>query len=291
VADQQKWTYLPGPRPGLSLAEMTIAQRVLALELLDAGCSAGGAQTARGIIELERVRRQLTGQSVAPGDDPYWVRILGDVSRDEPWAWRVNGHHLAVHVTVVVDQLAVTPNFLGAEPAVVPRGQHVGLRTLAAEEDLARALLAGLDTAQRLTAVTSEVAPHDILTRFDPVADPRALPTGLPHAQMTDEQRALLQHLVRCYFDRAPLEHANACWQRAVEAGLERMRFGWAGSDRRGLGHYYCVSGPTFLIEYDNTQDDANHIHSVWRDLRGDWGGDLLATHYADRHRRPVPSP
>jgi hypothetical protein len=283
--EHRVWMYLPGPRPGLALAGMTSDQQALALEMLDSGCSIDGARTARAVIELDRIRRELGGRSVEPGDHRYWVRILGEVSDDTPWAWRVNGHHLAVHVTVVGDRIAVTPNFLGAEPAVVPHGPHHGLRTLPDEEELARALLATLDPAQHAIAVVSGIAPHDILTRQDPVADPSVLPAGLPYAQMSGEQRELLQRLVRCYFDRAPLDHAAGCWQHAVDAGLDAIRFSWAGSDHRGRGHYYAVAGPTFLVEYDNTQDHANHIHSVWRDLRNDWGEDLLADHHAADHR------
>jgi hypothetical protein len=283
--DHRVWTYLPGPRAGLALAEMTSDQQALALALLETGCSVDGARTARAIIELDKIRRELGGRVVEPGDHRFWVRILGEVSDGAPWAWRINGHHLAIHVTVVGDLIAVTPNFFGSEPAVVPHGPHQGLRTLPDEEELARALLASLDPAQRGVAIASEIAPHDILTRDDPVADPSVLLAGLTYAEMSHEQRELLQRLVRCYFDRAPLDHAAACWQQAVDAGLDAIRFSWAGSDTRGRGHYYAVAGPTFLLEYDNTQDDANHIHSVWRELRNDWGEDLLSAHYATGHR------
>lgn len=284
VPDHRDWSYLPGHRPGLSMVDMTTEQQALALELLDAGCSAPGARTARGVIEVERIRRALaTGGSDLDGDR-YWVRVLGDPAGRAPWAWRVNGHHLAVHLTVVADAIAVTPSFFGAEPATVPHGPHEGLRTLPEEEDLARALLAELDPPQRAVAIFSKTAPNDIRTRHDPVADPAALPSGLPYSGMSDAQRDLLGRLVRRYFDRAPLEHAQACWRGTVDAGLDAVTFSWAGPDEHGHGHYYCVRGPTFLIEYDNTQDGANHIHSVWRDLRNDWGADLLATHYADYH-------
>jgi hypothetical protein len=283
--EHRVWTYLPGPRPGLALAEMTPEQQELALALLDIGCSSDGARTARAVIELDKIRRELGGRHVEPGDHRFWVRVLGEVSDDAPWAWRVNGHHLAVHATVVGDRIAVTPNFFGAEPAVVPHGPHQGLRILPDEEELARAMLASLDRAQRGIAVVSDIAPYDILTRDDPVADPSVLSAGLTYTQMTGEQRDLLRQLVRRYFDRAPLDQAEACWQHAVDAGLDAIRFSWAGSDHRGRGHYYAVAGPTFVVEYDNTQDDANHIHSVWRDLRNDWGEDLLAAHYATHHR------
>ena len=283
--DFQEWSYLPGPRPGLPLAELDPRQHAAALELLDAGCSASGAATARGVIELDLIRRQLAGATPDPGDDRFWFRIFDSPSQDGAWAWRVNGHHLAVHLTVAAGSVTVTPSFFGAEPATVPRGPHQGLRVLRQEEDLARELVASLDGSRRQEAITSDTAPDDILTRHDPVADASRIDRGLAHAAMTGQQQALVERLVRLYFDRAPEPAAAAAWSCAEEAGLGQIRFGWAGGTHPGQGHYYSLLGPTFLIEYDNTRDGANHIHSVWRDLRDDWGEDLLARHYAAAHR------
>ncbi len=284
AADHRSWTYLPGDRPGLRLGDMMAEHRDAALGLLDLACSAAGALTARAVIDLDLIRRRLAGEAEA-SDDRYWIRVLGDPRRGEPWAWRVNGHHLAVHVTVVGDEIAVTPHFFGAEPAVVPDGPHRGLRTLPGEEELARTLLARLDPTQRAAAITAEVAPNDILTRMDPVADATRVPAGVAWERLDAPQRDALVRLVRLYLDRAPPHVADAAWRAAVDAGLDRITFAWAGPIERGHGHYYAVQGPTLLLEYDNTQDDANHIHSVWRDLRRDWGGDLLAAHYASAHR------
>ena len=284
VADHRRWTYLPGGRPGLALARMTADQQMLALGLLDAGASEAGARTARAVVELDMIRRQLAagpGREPDPADHRFWVRILGDPDGDAPWAWRMNGHHLAVHVTVVGDAITITPHFLGAEPAVVLQGPHRGLRTLPDEEDLARALLSTFDPAQRRLAVASDLAPSDILTRDDPVADPHVIPAGLPYGDMSPKQGELLQRVIRLYFDRAPTQTAASAWRDVLDGNLDGVTFSWSGSDVRGQGHYYAVRGPTFLLEYDNTQDGANHIHSVWRDLRNDWGDDLLAAHYA----------
>jgi hypothetical protein len=286
VADHKAWTYLPGPRPGLSLAEMTSEQQAYALDLLDIGCSPMGVQTARAIMQLDGILRAIEQQGDKPGwerrhPEHYWIRVLGDPGGAEPWAWRINGHHLAVHLTIVEDSIAVTPQFFGANPARVPSGPHQGLRTLPGEEDLARNLLAALNTAQRKAAMTQAVAPDDILTRRDPVADPTVIPRGLAYGDMHDMQRDLLRRLIRLYFDHTTPDAANAAWKRAEDAGLETVAFTWAGSDRPGDPHYYAVLGPTFLLEYDNVQDGANHIHTVWRELGGDWGEDLLAAHYA----------
>lgn len=280
----REWSYLPGPRPGLPLAGLTAAQREAALDLLDTGCSAAGARTARAVIELDRVRRQLGGGDPGPGEDRFWFRVFGEPSAGGAWAWRVNGHHLAVHVTAAGDDLTVTPSFFGSEPARVRTGPRAGLRVLAAEEDLARELVASLDGAQLRQALTSATAPADILTRSDPVADPSRIGTGIGHGDLTGDQQERLHRLVRHYFERTATVASAEAWRKANDAGLDGIRFAWAGGTNPGEGHYYSVLGPTFLLEYDNTQDDANHIHSVWRDLTDDWGGDLLARHYAADH-------
>jgi hypothetical protein len=275
------WTYLPGDRPGLPVEGLNAAQHDLVIDLLRSAHSPEGADLALGAVEVERVRRELATGS-PPDGDRYWVRILGDPDGEDPWGWRINGHHLAVHVVLVGETFTVTPHFLGSEPAETPSGRRV----LGPEEDLARELATGLDPEQRELGIASDRAPADILTRHDPVADPDLLPEGIGRDRLRPGQRDLLDRLVRRYLDRAPKEYAEHCWAEALEAGDERIRFAWAGPTVRakGNGHYYCVTAPDFLIEYDNTQDDANHAHSVWRHLRDDWGVDLLRAHYERGH-------
>ncbi|MEQ7123349.1 DUF3500 domain-containing protein [Actinopolymorpha sp. B11F2] len=287
--DHRAWTYLPGPRPGLALADMTERQRELALALLETGFSARGLGEAQAIMALESILRDIEREVdnamwLQRNPVAYWVRVLGDPTGTRPWAWRVNGHHLAAHLTVVGDAVAATPQFFGANPAVVPSGPHAGLRTLADAEDLGRAVLGALDAERRTVAIVDQLAPDDILTRRDPVADPSVITRGLAYSDMNADQQEHLTKLVRHYFDRVPPELGETAWLEAVDTGLEQVTFSWAGSEQRGEGHYYAVVGPTFLVEYDNTQNDANHIHSVWRDLRRDWGEDLLAAHYAAHH-------
>jgi hypothetical protein len=178
----------------------------------------------------------------------------------------------------------MTPHFVGSEPAEIPSGPSAGRRLLGPEEDLARELLANLDPDQSRVAVFSATPPDDILTRADPIADPGLLPAGLRYGDMTAQQQDLLRRLVRRYLDRAPADYAAQCWADAVEIGLHRIGFAWAGGDKRGERHYYCVTAPDFLIEYDNTQDEGNHAHSVWRHLRHDFGADILRLHYSTRH-------
>jgi hypothetical protein len=265
--DLRRWTYLPGDRPGLSMEHLTSAQHALAVELLRSAHSPEGGDLAVGAVEVERVRRELAGGS-PPAGDRYWLRTLGDPDGDQPWGWRINGHHLAVHVIAGPAGTTLTPHFIGSEPAILPSGRRI----LGAEEDLARRLAAGFDPGQRTVGISSDLAPDDILTRADPVADPEVLPTGIGWGQLRPQQQDLLGRLVRRYLGRAPAPYARACWREAEAQGLERIRFAWAGPTAPGAGHYYCVWAPGFLIEYDNTQDGANHAHSVWRHLRDDWG-------------------
>ncbi|AYY11736.1 DUF3500 domain-containing protein [Actinobacteria bacterium YIM 96077] len=285
--DRREFTYLPGPRPGLALDEMTDEQQARAMELLATGLSERGMANARTIMQLEGILAEIeraVGRRGWQRRHPryYWFRILGYPDGSGPWAWKAGGHHLAVHMTIVGEQVAGTPQFFGANPAVVPDGHaHAGLRTLADEEDLGRALVTALTPAQRELAVSAPLAPRDIITRSDPVADVTQIPSGLIGDHMSGEQRELLVRLIRRYLGRVIPAVADTAWEEIDDAGLERVSFRWAGPTDPGHGHYYAVLGPTFLIEYDNTQNNANHIHTVWRDLRHDWGDDLLAAHYA----------
>jgi hypothetical protein len=284
--DLRQWSYLPGDRPGLSMEQLTGAQHGRVVDLLRSAHSAQGGDLAVGAIEVERIRRELVSGS-PPDGDRYWLRMLGDPRGDQPWGWRINGHHLAVHVVVTPAGTTLTPHFIGSEPAVVPHGPQAGRRILGPEEDWARELASGLDADQRTLGISSETAPDDILTRADPVADPALLPDGIGRDRLRPAQQRILDRLVRRYLDRAPAPYAQRCWNDAVAAGLDRISFAWAGPTEPGAGHYYCVRAPDFLIEYDNTQDGANHAHSVWRHLRDDWGGDPLRDHYARKHTGP----
>ncbi|MEV0122171.1 DUF3500 domain-containing protein [Streptomyces sp. NPDC050703] len=277
----RQWTYLPGPRPGLPTEALDARAREAVDALLATAHSAAGAELARGAIEVERHRRALAG---ATGGDRYWVRLLGDPDGGGPWGWRMNGHHLAVHVTVTAAGVRVTPHFIGAEPARVTDGPRAGRRLLGPEEDLARELVTDLDGGRRAKAVFAAAPPDDILTRDDPFADPGRLPAGLSYADMTAGQQAVLESLVRRYLDRAPAAYARECWSGTVAQGLDALSFAWAGGRAFGDRHYYCVHAPDFLIEYDHTQDDGNHAHSVWRHRRHDWGADLLRAHYTEQH-------
>lgn len=274
-------TALKRPRRGLILKEMTPAQRHLASALLSAGLSQQGYIKATTIMSLEDVLR-IIEKDVKGRRDPekYHFSIFGDPTDEGTWGYRIEGHHVSLHFTVVKGRAVGNPTFFGSNPAQVRSGPHTGLRVLAAEEDLGRALMRALTPAQQKVALVSEKAPSDILTTTDRQAALKGEPTGLPASRMTAAQRRLLDDLIREYIDNLPAELAEQRRARLKEAG-NRLWFAWAGTIEPGGPHYYRVQAPGFLIEYDNTQNGANHIHTVWRDFNGDWGADLLKEHYA----------
>jgi len=275
-----RWQYTPGPRGGLPLAEMDQAQRTAAMALLDTALSAHGARTARAIMDLEPVLKSLeaaAGRQDTERRNPahYWFGVFGDPAGDEPWAWRVGGHHLCVHATMVGEALATTPLFFGANPARVPHGQQAGHRVLAAEEDLARALLGTLDPDRLAETVVWDEAPSDIVTGNAVRAEITAVPVGIGRRDLDGTQREALDRL---------LDHYLARFADPPRVDRGDLTFAWAGSREPGRGHYYAMRSKSFLVEYDNTQNQANHIHTVVRDQDGDWGEDLLAEHYATSH-------
>ena len=284
------WAFTPGDREGLALRDMTGPQRAAAMDVMRVAMSERGAREAWSVIELETVLGELErdqGRSDWQRRDPelYWFAAFGDPARLEPWAWRVGGHHVAIQFTVAGDDvIGSSPSFLGANPAVIPAGPRTGERTLTGEEALARELLAALSADERSIAVVDPVAPPEILTSNAARADAGRVPRGLSYRDMATTGQAALERLILHYLDRAANEIAAADWPRAVADGLGDTTFAWAGSVAPGQGHYYAVRGPRLLIEYDNTQNGANHIHAVWRDLANDWGEDLLAAHYRAAH-------
>lgn len=290
------WDYRPPestPRNGLRLINMNSQQQQKALALLDIGLSTRGARQVRQIIDLEvpLLEQEKMDGRVTPfvrHPEQYSVCVFGDPSTRAPWAWHVGGHHVGLHFTVIDgDRIASAPLFFGANPAEVRHGPTAGQRTLREEEDLARALVKGLPAEQKRIAIVSSTAFPDILTDRYRVANAFAPPRGLAWARMGGEQRQQLADLVRHYVERVNEELSGSYW-RKVEPELSELTFAWAGGEERGQGHYYAIKAPSFLIEYDNTQNEANHIHSVLRDITGDWGEDLLASHYAESHRAAI---
>lgn len=279
------WKFVPRSRNGLPLKEMTLEQRTAAHRLLQATTSSQGYLKANAVIELERILGLLEGRPGRRDPEDYYVTVFGTPSSSGPWAWRFEGHHLSLNFSFPVERLAVTgPAFIGANPARVPSGPKAGWRPMGPEEDLARALAASLSPEQRAVAVIASEAPRDIITGDDREARLESF-EGLAAAEMTEPQREMLFDLLAEYVGNMATEAARAWTARVREASaLGEVYFAWAGPIEPGEGHYYRVHSPAFLVEYDNTQDDANHIHSVWRDLQNDFGGDALVRHYREGH-------
>lgn len=281
-AERYNFHFIPRPRKGLPLQEMTLDQRRAAHALLRSALSSRGYLKATSIIQLEQVLDVIEDSGPVRDPELYFVSVFGTPTADAPWGWRFEGHHLSLNYTSVRDELtATTPAFFGANPAEVRTGPSAGLRVLAAEEDLARALMRMLDGSQRARATIAEEAPHDIVTGADRHAVIESF-EGLPAEDMTAGQRAVLIRLVEEYARNLKPGFAERQLERIRGAGIERLYFAWAGSLEPGRPHYYRIHGPTVLFEYDNTQNDANHVHTIWRDLENDFGEDMLKRHYEE---------
>ena len=284
--DRLRWHFIPNemfPRKGLMIREMNETQRRLAHDLLRTGLSARGYNKVAAIIELEDILRVMeAGGRFARNKEEYLFSVFGTPAAKGNWGWRVEGHHISLRFTIVDGAargyLSSTPMFLGTNPAEVRDGDKKGLRILAEEEDAARALVLALSPAQQQQAIVNAVAPNDIVTMNKNDITP--LPDhGVPYATLNSAQRQQLMRLIEAYTSNMDADIAADRLAEINKAGLDRIRFAWAGETDRGKKHYYMVQGPTFLIEFDNTQNDGNHVHSVWRDFNGDFGRDLLREH------------
>ena len=264
-----EFRYTPRARAGVALKDMTAAQRTLAHALLKTGLSVRGYTAATQIIELENVLREVErAGSIVRDPELYYVSIFG-VPGKGPWGWKFEGHHLSTNFTIVGDRPVVfSPAFLGANPAIVRDGPRKGLRPLRDEEEVARELMAAFTDAQRKTVIFNVTAPREMITGENRESSPLE-PGGLAMRAMTPPQKRILERLLDVYLGRMTSELARKRLDALQQSGLDV-----------GGPHYYRIQGPTFLVEYDNTQNNANHIHSVWRDFGNDFGRDLLREHY-----------
>jgi hypothetical protein len=280
------WHFVPKARKGISFKDMQPHQQALAHGLLSSGLSHRGHFKAAAIMSLEELLKEMEkGRGPTRDPEAYFISIFGTPESHGNWAWRFEGHHLALNFTVAGHEVAVTPSFMGSNPGEVREGPRKGLRILGREEDIARELVKSLSEEQKKTAILAEKAPSDIITGADRKA--RVLePKGISKAKLNAKQKELLTSLIEEYLFRARPEVAAAEMKEVETAGDEQIWFAWAGSTQPREGHYYRVQGPTFLLEYDNTQNNANHVHAVWRDLKNDFGEDILRQHYDESHSK-----
>ena len=268
------WHFIPRERLGLPLKQMNSAQQALATGLLATGLSAEGTLKATTIMSLEQILADLEGPDRRFPRDPelYFFTIFGTPSNSGRWGWRVEGHHLSLNFTLEDGAIvSATPAFFGANPAEVREGPREGLRALSEIEDRALRLVQALDESQAAEAVIDDEPPGEIRSANTP-QPPTEPAVGLTYGKMTEDQRAMLRALVESYAADMPPRVAEAWLTEIRDAGPETVAFAWFGPPERNQPHAYRLQGPTFLVEFNNTQNDGNHIHSVWRNMLGDFG-------------------
>lgn len=280
--DRDDWHFLPWSsyeRQGLPLKELRTEQKELVHKLLQSSLSDTGYKQTTEIIGLEKVLAASSGDPVYRDPERYYVSIYGDPTQEDVWMWTFEGHHVSLHFTTVADEISYTPRFFGSNPGRIMEGDRKGFSPLVNEEDMGLQLINMLSTTQKQTAIFNEKAYNDIVSFNKPVA--KKLPAeGILVNNLTADQKKLLMDIIYEYASTIPAEQAMARISNIRKEELDEMRFAWAGATELGKAHYYRIQGKTFMIEFDNSQNNANHIHSVWRDFDGDFGRDLLKEHY-----------
>jgi hypothetical protein len=282
---REDWHYVPRSRPGVTLEEMNDRQTAAAWALLGSVLSASGIERTRAELRLEGILGAITGARSFRNPANYALVVFGDPKGSAPWSWRFEGHHFSLTVTVVPEHgIAVTPSFVGANPAKVPASHtHAGFRLLGTEEDVAFALIGSLDAKQQKRVVIADRSLGDIVC--GPGREQSLQRTeGAPLSLLSSAQRDGVLRILRLAADALRPELAATALDNVHAAGVEALHFAWAGSRYPGSPHYFRVHGPRLLFEYDNTQDGANHVHSVWIDPRDVLGRDLLKRHHDANH-------
>jgi hypothetical protein len=279
---KKDWHYLPGqmwPRSGLTLGELTSDQKIAFSHMLQSFLSKSGYDKTQKIIELENILAELEGDPDLRDEEAYFIAIYGNPRTDSLWAWSFEGHHLSLNFTLSNGKLSIAPRFFGASPATIMEGSRTGERTLHREEDLAMELINSLSAQQKEEAIFQDVSFMDIVTTNATEVSPLR-PVGIKAHNLNAKQKELLKLLLKEYLSSIPANLAIERERKINDEEFDEIRFGWAGAITQGQAHYYRIQGKSFLIEFDNTQNDSNHIHTVWRDFDGDFGRDLIREHY-----------
>ncbi|MEO6568182.1 MAG: DUF3500 domain-containing protein [Opitutaceae bacterium] len=287
-AERENWNFVPIARNGLSFKETSTQVYTLGLALLRTGVSHSGMAKAQAVMQLEFVLKELEKASPRIERDAtnYFVTIFGEPSADKTWGWRFEGHHLSFNFTIVNGQhVFFAPSFIGTNPAEVRVGPRKGERVLAEEEDLGHEFINSLTEAQRKVAIFADKGLNEIVTTNKKRVE-MLTPVGIAAAQLNAAQKEKLMAVVKSFVNRYQTLLAEETIAEITQAGIDKITFAWAGALKRGEATYYRVQGPTFLIEFDNSQNNANHIHSTYREFKGDFGHDVLAEHYAKEHQK-----
>lgn len=279
---KQDWHYLPAtmyPRAGIALNQLNPEQKQLLFELLHSSLSETGYTKTKQIISLENVLAENTGNKVTRDPEKYYAAFYGDPEKESLWSWSFQGHHISLNFTIKNGEISIAPRFLGANPATVLEGSRKGERTLAVEEDLGLELIKSCSAEQKKKAIFQQNAFSDIVTTNSAEVVPLQ-PVGIKMKELDASQQSILLHLIDEYLATMPKDLASKRLEKLKKEETGEIRFGWVGVLESMKGHYYRIQGKTFLIEFDKTQDNANHIHSVWRDFDGDFGRDMIREHY-----------
>ena len=276
------WHYLPPsliPRKGVCLKDLDSTQKVNIYALLKRFLSDKGFTRTKEIMNNEYYLKELEPNMIHRIPENHFIAFYGNPGKDSIWGWKFSGHHIALNFTIVNGKLAFTPLFFGVYPAEIKEGQNKGRQIIKDEEDIGFELINMLTSEQKLKAIFQSKAFNDIVTT-NSIQVGRLDPVGILAKDLTFQQKNVLNKLIACHLSSMPTEIAEMRMRRIVSEDFNQIRFGWAGSLIKGVPHYYRIQGKTFLIEFDNTTHNANHIHIVWRDFNGDFGVDILKKHY-----------
>jgi hypothetical protein len=276
------WNYLPPsliPRRGVCLKDLDSIQKSSIYALLKSFLSDKGFLRTQDIMNNEYYLKELEPDMIHRIPENHFIAFYGRPAKDSVWGWKFSGHHIALNYTIVNNQLALTPIFFGVYPAEIKEGKNKGKRIIKDEEDIGFELINMLTSEQKAKAIFQSKAFSDIVTTNAIQVGPLT-PVGIIANDLTVEQKNILNKLIVSHLSSMPTKIAEMRMKRIVSEDFNQIRFGWAGSLLKGVPHYYRIQGKTFLIEFDNTTHNANHIHIVWRDFNGDFGVDLLNEHY-----------
>lgn len=287
-AERFNWNFVPIKRNGLTYYDFSDKQRDAATVLLKSSLSEQGYQKAMAIVNLENILKVIEKQ--APDSrhrDPlnYHFTVFGEPAEGKPWAWRFEGHHVSLNFTSIGGEVvSSTPSFFGSNPGIVKEGESKGQEVLKKETKLGFELINSLNANQRGIAIFSETAPTEIISGNKRKAVPLT-PDGISFKALGKEQQTLFLKLLDEYVKNYAFGFSKKLMDKIKKAGIDNLHFAWAGSLAPGVANYYRIQGPMLLIEYDNTQNNANHVHTTVRDLKDDFAEDILQEHYAKEHK------
>ena len=290
--ERYNMNYVPLERKGPTFHDFNPSQKEAALALLRASLSEQGYEKTMEIRKLESILRVIEADEndLMPDGkhrrDPqrYHFCIFGAPSPTELWGWRFEGHHVSLNFTSDTGEIvSATPAFWGSNPGIVKTGEHKGKQVLKKESEMGLSLVNSLTEAQLKTAKFTDKAPYEIYS-----SNQRQVPDmekrGIPYSELNEEQQQGLRELLNLYIANYAEDFSEDFKEKIMAAGIENLSFAWAGALREGEAYYYSIQGPTLLIELDNSQNDANHVHTAIRDLTNDYGADILRKHYEEEH-------